>query len=307
MRSALRRLVVLAIVAPVRLAAQGPDTAPFILTLPAGTRAQALGHAGVALTDPEAVYVNPAQILGARGVSLAWNGYRSAGNLLTLATAMTVFGGGVGLGTQRLEFFVPTESSATPTGGEAGLTRDDDVLATSTSAALGYARTYRGFRIGVSTMYVEQRMPDERTSAAAANIGIAKSFGGGLWVGFAAQNLGTTFDVGDTAYDFARRYTLGAAFQGYPLWTWFDVGASVALPVYEDGSVLPGGGVELSYVPLDGIVITGRLGARAVRHRAEFPLTSGASIGFDNFILEYAFQSFDYPGYAHRFGVRLVP
>jgi hypothetical protein len=306
MRSSIRAIVVLGLAAPASLAAQGDDTAPFILTLPASTRAHALGGAAVALADADAVFYNPAQLVSGRGMIASVTRYRSFSSHATIASAMAFLGGGVGIGAQRLEYFVPDASTATPRFGEGGLMRTDNVLATSVGATLGYARTYRSVRIGLSARYVEQRVPDERRSATMVDVGVARSIAG-IMLGFTAQHLGPAFELGDERYDLPRRYTLGAALQGRRLGAWFDYGASVAIPVYEDGTVLPGGGAELSYVPIEGVVITGRFGARAVRRRAEFPLTSGLAIGFDNLILEYAFQSFDVPGYAHRIGLRFVP
>jgi hypothetical protein len=306
MRSLPRAALVLALVAPARLAAQGDDTAPFILTLPASTRAHALGHAGVALTEPEAVFHNPAQLAVARGMSFSLTRYRSISNHATIATAMAFLGGGVGVGAHRLEFYVPDPETSRPRGGEGGLTLPDNVLVTNTGASLGYARTWQGFRLGVGARYVEQRAPDRRTSSTMLDIGVARNLAG-VTVGFAAQHLGPKIELGDERFDLPRRYTLGAAFQNHQIGTWFDLGASVALPVYEDGSILPGGGVELTWIPIEGVSVTGRFGVRAVRRAAEFPTTAGAAFGFDNVLLEYAFQSFDTPGYAHRVGVRLAP
>ena len=307
MHSIPRVALALALAAPGPLLAQGDDTAPFILTIPASTRAHALGNAGVALPDPEAaVFYNPAQLVTARGTSFSLTRYRGISNHATLATTMAFLGGGVGVGAQRLEFFVPDTELPGPRGGEGGLTLADDVLVTNTGATLGYARTWSGFRLGLSARYVEQRAPDRRTSTTMVDIGMARSISG-VTVGLAAQHLGPAIELGSETFDLPRRYTLGAAFQNQQIGTWFDLGASVAIPVYEDGSVLPGGGVELSYIPIEGVVITGRFGVRAVRRAAEFPTTAGAAVGFDNVLIEYAFQSFDTPGYAHRVGVRLAP
>ena len=290
---------------PVRAAAQEPAAAPLVLTLPGGTRAQAMGRAGVAVADLDAIFHNPAQLVAPRGAHLSAQRYGGSATLATVATALSFLGGGVGIGVQWLEYQLPVPVF-TPGGGEPGLPSPGDVAATELVASLGYARTYKGFRMGIAARAAEIRH-EERGGTIAADLGIARTFFNTLTVGAAVRNIGEKIELESARHALPRHYTIGAAMQGFPLGAWLDVAAAVEVPYYEDGTVLPGGGVELTYVPIAGVSLSGRVGARAVRSGDESPFTAGAAFGFDGLFVEYAYQAFDAPGAGHRVGLRIIP
>jgi hypothetical protein len=93
-----------------------------------------------------------------------------------------------------------------------------------------------------------------------------------------------------------------------PLGTWFDLLAAVDLAWERDGRLVPGGGMELIYVPVEGWSAALRLGARRVERlgqQGRHPITLGASLGLDRFALDYAFESYRGRGAAHRLGFRI--
>ncbi|HUF26229.1 MAG TPA: hypothetical protein VMM18_04515 [Gemmatimonadaceae bacterium] len=285
------------------LGAQG-NVGPLVLALPGGARAQSLGGAGVALSDHESIFDGPAQLAIARGAGVAVQRYGGASTYAAMSAAMAFFGGGVGIGVQWLDFWRASEPLF-ETGGEPDLLERGDDLASDVTAMLGYARTVRGFRVGLLARYVGVRHT-ERGGTFAADLGVARTIAF-TTIALSAQHLGQRLTVADQRIDLPRRYTLGVATRAYPLHAWFDITAAAAIPVLEDGTVLPGGGIELSYVPIEGVSITGRVGARAVRRGTESPYTAGASAGFDGIFVEYAYQQFEVPGSAHRIGIRVVP
>lgn len=293
------------VILPATAPGQEPGVAPLVLTLPGGTRAQAMGRAGVAVADPDAIFHNPAQLATPRGAYLSAQRYGGAATLATISASMAFLGGGVGIGVQWLDYQQPFGVFA-PGAGEAALPLPGDFPASELVASLGYARTYRGFRVGVAAKAAEMRHA-QRGGTFAADIGIARTFFNVVTVGLAAQNLGPALELAGEEHDLPRRYTIGAATQGYPIGAWLDLAMAAAIPVYEDGTVLPGGGVELSYVPLAGVVFSGRIGARAVKSGDESPFTAGAAFGFDGLSVEYAYQAFDSPGSGHRIGLRITP
>jgi hypothetical protein len=62
----------------------------------------------------------------------------------------------------------------------------------------------------------------------------------------------------------------------------------------------------MSYVPLDGWVFVGRLGARRPHERdIRQPMTAGFTAGLDRFAIDYAFEGLEGEGVGHRFGVRI--
>ena len=82
--------------------------------------------------------------------------------------------------------------------------------------------------------------------------------------------------------------------------------ASVAL--VRGGDVVPAGGVEVAYVPVEGWTFSGRVGARYVKERQPAyasPLTFGLGFSLDRVSIDYAFEPFVGPGAAHVLGLRL--
>jgi hypothetical protein len=65
------------------------------------------------------------------------------------------------------------------------------------------------------------------------------------------------------------------------------------------------GGVEFSYVPIDGIVFAGRVGGRLPEKNAESPVTLGGSFTFDRISFDYGFEPYKGKGSGHRVGVRI--
>ena len=70
----------------------------------------------------------------------------------------------------------------------------------------------------------------------------------------------------------------------------------------DDGEIIPAGGVEVSYWPVQGYTFRVRAGAQRVVDDGRSPLTFGLAVTGDALTLEYAFQSFDGDGAGHRFG-----
>ena len=299
-------VVISAVAVPARLVAQDDLYEPRLLTLPGGTRAQAMGRAGAGVAEVDAIFLNPAQLVTPRGTNLSAQRYGSAATLATLSTAMSFLGGGVGIGVQWLDYELVEPVSMPGSEGEPSLPAGGGDPASEIVATLGYARTYRGFRVGAAVKGTQVSHSIGSSGAFAADLGVARTFFNRVNVGLTAQNLGTSLEIAGMDFDLPRRYTAGAAIQGYPLGTWLDLAVAADVPVYEDGTVLAGGGVELSYVPVAGLVFSGRVGARAVRSGAESPFTTGAAFAFDWLYVEYAYQGFD-AGAGHRIGIRIVP
>ena len=291
---------------PAPVAAQDHLYEPRLLTLPGGTRSQAMGRAAVGVADVDAIFHNPAQLVTPRGMHLSAQRYGAASTFATLAASMAFLGGGVGIGVEWLEYQIVQPVFMPASHGEPSLPIGGGEPASEVVASLGYARTYRGFRVGAAAKAMQMQYAGS-SGTFAADVGVARTFFNALSVGVSAQNLGPALAIAGFDYRLPRRYTVGAALQGFPLGTWIDLAVAADIPYYESGTVLPGGGVELSYVPVAGVVFSGRVGARAVRSGAESPLTAGAAFGFDGMYLEYAYQGFEERGSGHRLGIRIIP
>jgi hypothetical protein len=84
-----------------------------------------------------------------------------------------------------------------------------------------------------------------------------------------------------------------------------DLAASGAVSVRRGGRVSPAGGVELGYVPIDGVTFAGRVGARLPEKNGEAPITLGASFTFDRVSIDYGFEPYQGEGSGHRIGIRI--
>ena len=85
----------------------------------------------------------------------------------------------------------------------------------------------------------------------------------------------------------------------------FDMFLTSQVARRRDGEVIPAGGVEVSYWPVQGYTFRLRAGLQRVVEDGRSPFTFGLAFTGDALTLEYAFQSFDGEGNAHRFGLSI--
>jgi hypothetical protein len=297
----MRRLFVLWVLGAVPpVAAQ--ETAPLVLRIPASARAAALGDAFAAGRGSEVLFYHPAQIGLTTGLSVSMARYRSAATAATVATSSTLGLITIAAGVQWLDYGSNPARFPTPPGDLTLPGETSQSLAATAAAAI----RFRGLRWGVAAKYVEERLPDARPSGAAFDVGVARELGR-IPVAFVAQNLGGHLEDGGASAPLPRRLVLGAATPRWPIHTWFDVSAIAALSWERESRLSPSGGVELTWVPLEGYSVAARVGARRVEGgpRSSRPVTFGEGIGFDRLSLDYAYEGYSGAGAAHRFGVRL--
>lgn len=274
-----------------------------VLQLPAGTRALGVGDAFVAGRGSEVLFYNPAMLALLPGLTASVQRY---GDASTHGAVSSVFSGGrlaAGVGAQLLDY----GAGAAPGGGtRLDLATRGPEASASTSMALAAAMTIKGIRMGAAAKYVEERVAASRDGGAAFDLGAAKDFFGRSTFGLALQNLGGSLDVAGERRDLPFRATLGAAAFTPPIRTFFDLAATAAITYRRDGAWIPAGGVELTYVPLDGWAFTGRVGARRISD--DFggkPLTLGAGVAFDRLALDYAYHALETSASTHRVGIRI--
>ena len=286
------------------LAAQG-STAPLVLRLAGGTRGLGFGDAYVAGRGPEAIFYNPAQISTATGMMLSLERFGSASTLGTYA-ATTSLGGAfsAGFGAQYLDYGAATGVFPTVPG---ALGHRGPLDAASLAATATLALRWKGFRWGAGAKYLAERVPADRGDGAALDLGAARDMGR-FTLGLAAQNLGSHLTVAGARADLPSRVTAGAALNRYSISTYFDIAASAAVSRERDGRIVPAGGAELSYVPLEGWLFQLRAGARREEggptpHRQ--PYTLGATAALDRLALDYAFEAIKGGHVGHRIGIRI--
>lgn len=304
-------VLVAALLAPAALGAQVQGNLPKVLTLPASTRAMALGNAYV-LTERHAdvLFYQPALLSRASGFGLDVQRWSAAATSTTASAAMAWFGGGVGIGLQTLQY--ATASIAVPAG-------QDDLFGTGAVpvservATLGYARILKGFEVGVAGKLVDQRVSTARNTLALVDIGVAHGLGP-FMVGLTAKDLGPqAFDTDGDADDAdipqdadlrPARFVLGAGAYGRQVGI-FDLGVATQVS-YSSDETLVGGGLEIGYWPISGRTFVARVGAQKVPDGSEAsPITFGFSYWGDDLVLEWAYQDFGaLQAGTHRFGVR---
>jgi hypothetical protein len=287
---------------PAAVHAQGSGYGPVVLQLPASARAVGFGNAYVAIRDPEAVFYNPAQLGVRPGVAMSLARYHSTGAAGAVAGSF-VFGPiGFGVGVQFLDFdaAAPLYPALAPNG--EALLAGGSFPASSLVASVAAEMAYKGIRWGVAGKFAEDRASVARDGGVLADAGAAKEFGPGT-AGVVIQNLGGSPRVGGTAAALPTRITLGYA-AAAPVGP-FDAVASVAVSGRRGGRVSPAGGIELGYMPIDGVSFAGRVGGRLPEKNAESPLTLGASFTFDRISIDYGFEPYQGEGSAHRIGLRI--
>jgi hypothetical protein len=272
-----------------------------VVQLPASTRALGVGDAFVAGRGSDMIFYNPALLALQPGLSASMQAY---GDASTLGAVSSSFSGGpiaAGVGAQLLDYGLES-----PGGTRSSLGRRGDVPSSSLAATVGAATLVKGIRIGVAAKYLEERVGLSRDGGAAFDVGLARDMFARTTVGLAVQNLGNPLRLDGATLDLPLKATLGAAAFAPPLFTFFDLAAVAAVSYRRDGQWIPSGGLEVSYVPLDGWAITGRAGARRIAD--DFggkPLTLGAGLTFDRVALDYAYHAMDGPESTHRVGLRL--
>ena len=304
-RAAARAAVpILAAAAPALAQTGGPP----VLRIPAGTRALAMGDAGVALADVDALFHNPAHLAVARGLAGGASRYGGGATLLSVALALPMAPGGLGLGVQHLDYTSGCAACGPSfDAGEGSLAVGGGAPASASVLSLGFGRDLDGVRVGVAGKWVEHRTADARGGALGVDVGVSRRVGWAT-VAASAQNLGTRLRYAGplAARDLQTRATLGVATEGRwvgPL----DLSASAALSYLDGGELVPGAGLELGYSPVEGYAVAGRVGVRDPVGDGVRPLSLGAALSRDRVTIEYAFQPLDAAGDLHRVGLRLRP
>lgn len=287
----------LAALLPATAAAQSRGVLPKALSLPASTRAMALGGAYVmSARHSDGLFYNPALLVGSAGVGVDVQQWGRASSSASASGAVAWLGGGVGIGLQALQLGI---AGMTVPDGEDHLFSPGANAVSERIATLGYARKILGVEWGVAGKLAEERIGATRSTVVLADFGASRP-AGPLVVGVSVMDLGSRpFDDGGVS----PRVVLGAGGYGRPAGI-FDLGLAAAVS-YTEGRTAVGGGVELGYWPISGRTFVARLGTQSVPSGSDAsPVTLGFAYWGDDLRLEWAYQDFGggSPG-THRFGI----
>jgi hypothetical protein len=267
------------------------------LRLGVGARPSAMGEvfAGVA-GDVNAVYWNPAGLAGIkrRELSLTHALWLDGITYSNIVCGQPVHGGTVGAA------FNVLNSGSIQKADNTGLRLADSYNMAEVMGILSYARGLGNMALGVNLKFISSRIEEETAHAYAADAGVLYSgfrpWGMKLSVGFAVQNLGTKARYVSEAYPLPAIVRAGGALE-----------AGKGLLVVSD----------LNYAEKDirihaGAEYTRAFGAFVAAARAGYKndtvkelgvlsgLTAGAGLKWNEFQLDYAWNSFTDLGITHR-------
>ena len=274
-----------------------------VLEVPGSTEATAYGGAPWLFTDgPDLLFHTPALLEGTAGVSASLQRYGSEGLWLGLSGAGSGLGGGFAAGLRVMRYETPLDGSP-EAGRESAAFAEGARDVSELVGSVGYARTILGVRAGASLSLSEVSLDEADDRAVSVDLGVARGFGPVL-IGLTARHLGPDLEArAGEGPELPTRVAAGAS------WESFEVGPLDLLLTSQverrrDGELIPAGGFELSYWPIQGYTFRFRAGARRTLEEERSPLTLGAAFTGDHITVEYAFRSFGDAGETHRFGIR---
>ena len=284
-------------------AGQRTAHAPVVAQLPLDTRALAMGGSTAASRDAFAALGNPALVGTSTMSGLAVARYRGNASGGVLGSTSTVGIMGIGVAASYLDHGSGVDGS--PRVNDDVLWRDGLGAGASLSAAFALSASFKGMRWGAAATYLEERVDLERASVVAVNLGVARdAFLWGTALGVAVQNLGPSLQFIGEDTPLPTRLSLGLSRGFFPRLSWLDVALSGGLALRRDGLLSGALGGEFAWVPIEGIAVALRGGARRPELRAQRPMTTGLGVAIDRFALDYAWEQLREGG-AHRVGVRI--
>lgn len=254
--------------------------------------ALAVGNVGALLTDADVLFYNPAMLPQARGVAASLQRDERGAANGALASVQAVGGLGVGIGARLAT--VPRGAS----------------ISSSVALTAGVARAVGPVRLGLAGTYAREAERDATTVDVAA----ALPFGPGNALGVTAivQHLGPSIArdrLGGEADPWRAVVAIGG--RNYQLATFWDLSGYTQVAIDADGTTQLAAGAELAWVPLEGVAVALRGGARGARDARplERPLTGGLGVTIDRWSVDYAVEYDPEPragGRAlHRVGLRV--
>lgn len=300
-------MLVLASFAPALARAQATTTTAVVLQLPSSARALSLGDAYAAARDDEAaLFYNPANLASIEGVaaSLSIQNYLASSKLFAVTLAVPAGPGAIGIGLQVLDYGSSEQVVGDPSTGDPGTGSGATLSAGDYVLSLGYGLRARGVRAGVTAKYVAQLLGFESGGTAALDVGAALDLWAGAAIGASLQNVGGDLSIAGSSGELPRLWRVGVAtpaVRSGPV----SVTGLAELSRQLEGDVRPSGGVELGWTSSTGLHVLARVGVTSPPDRSVLsPLSFGGGFRLQHLALDYAYQSLEAFGAAHRFGLR---
>jgi hypothetical protein len=262
--------------------AQNVGYGPLALTLPTSARTLAMGDIGVASRDDDVIFYNPAQLSVARGTSFSLTRLSATTRGGTMSTVLRFGPGAIGFGANYLEYQADPLKYPMVLG---DALRRNLAIGTSTVGTMGYAQTYRGFRVGAAAQYAMDAVDIQRFGGVYGDVGIARDFGNGRYnTGLSVEHIGSAIARASERIQAPTTATLGAATsrQLGPL----DAVATAGLSYSDQDELTAGGGAEIGYSWLTGYNIAFRGGAHQARQGGDTEIMGGFGFTADRLTLD---------------------
>ncbi len=271
---------------------------PKVLSLPASTRALALGDAYMMNAGhSDVVFYHPALVTEASGFGLDLQRWSDASTAATVSAAMQWLGGGIAIGLQTLQYGLPSSTNVPP--GQDHLFEAGSVQASERVATVAYGREVLGVSFGIAGKLAEERIGSSRDAVALMDLSAATEIGP-MVVGLTVRDWGEDPLVGTGGVN-PTRLVLGAGAYGQQVGP-LDVGLAGSLS-YADEQTVASAGLEVGYWPISGRTFVGRVGIQRVPEGEGSPVSFGLAFWGDDLVLEWAYRDYGEAG-THRFGVR---
>lgn len=279
---------------------------PLVLRLPASARMLGMANAGVSSNDADALFYSPGMLTQARGAAMSVQQYGANATAGSFASVQTIGSLSVGIGAQLLRFSTnPSDWAREAQQGAARLSDGGTESASSSAFTVGLGRVVKGFRLGAAVKYAEERLGNTSDGVVALDLGMNKALGPAT-LAIAVQNIGAGPDMYFVNGPLPTRLTVGFGGGLFPIWEKWDIGMQSQLSVERDGFVRPAGGVELGYVPVEGVALVMRSGLRLPREPDEPLATAGLGVTVDRFSVDWAVEPMrGGRPVVHRIGLRL--
>ena len=268
-----------------------PAPGPVVLKLTASTRALALGGAFWTAGDGgHAIFHHPALISG-EGFSASRQ--RLGGTThITMSGSGSWMGGTVSAGASFLEYGTVADSplDLTPARGSGADRGRGHGRIRVHVASVGFANEIFGTDVGAAAKLIGQDLGGLSGSTVAVDLGVGREIGP-VSAAVTVQNLGPGLKVGRYEVPLARRVIVGAGTGRAPLGP-FDIGGAVQIAREGNGDVVPGGGLEIAWWPVQRRIFIVRIGAVRVVEGDSSPLTFGAGFEGDRIRIDYAYRDF---------------
>ena len=283
----------------------GPAPGPVVLALSASTRALALGGAFWTAGDGgHAIFHHPALISGA-GFSASRQRFGGATNIAVSGSGGWM-GGTAAAGVSFLEYGTSVDSPLDLPREAAALIGGGDLAAAEYAATAGFAAGLLGGEVGAAVKLIGQRLGGLRGSTFAVDLGVGREIGP-VSAALTLQNLGPGLTVGRHEVPLARRMIAGFGTRRAPVGP-LDIGGAFQVVREGNGDVVPGGGVEIAWWPVQRRVFIVRIGAVRVVEGESSPLSFGAGFEGDRIRIDFGYRDFQHTDLrvgSHRIGIAI--